>query len=351
MKRMAHTLRGALLTLAAAASCFGQSPIQGAQPDPQVGTPVPLEQTAVPSGPAASLVQPIPSTGAMSPVVEALVDFRSSDVKFDIQDLMDTLRDRQHEGWVLTAYPDPKTGDPLIGAGFTLNLPERAHLQSDAENPHPFIEPSSAQLWQAAGLAPERLQRILNAYREHQEIWTRRVFMKRVHLLPPDISEEEAVSLLRISSIQAIYNAKAYCRNFDQLTASQQMALSQLVYQMGVNLEEFDQFLSLLNGASSVPQNPDVADATHWRAVQHALVESQWAHKYRIRAIAVIAMLDPQYRNDPRLAEVRLHSELPPPAVRHRGRRGASLRMASYKRRVGGTAQKKASRVRNKRRA
>ncbi len=52
--------------------------------------------------------------------------------------------------------------------------------------------------------------------------------------------------LLRISAIQAIYNAKAYCRNFDQLTAPQQMALSQLVFQMGTNLEEFVEFLGAL---------------------------------------------------------------------------------------------------------
>jgi type II secretory pathway component PulL len=73
----------------------------------------------------------------------------------------------------------------------------------------------------------------------------------RVNTLEPELTEEEAMRLLRISSIQAIYNAKAYCRNFDQLTASQQMALSQLVFQMGVNLEEFVHFLSALNGDTS----------------------------------------------------------------------------------------------------
>jgi len=52
---------------------------------------------------------------------------------------------------------------------------------------------------------------------------------------------------LRVSTLQAIYNARGYCRCFDQLTSSQQMALSQLVYQMGVNLQEFNQFLDQIN--------------------------------------------------------------------------------------------------------
>jgi hypothetical protein len=58
-------------------------------------------------------------------------------------------------------------------------------------------------------------------------------------MLTPQITDEEATLLLRVSAIQAIYNARAYCRNFDQLTGAQQMGLSQLVYQMGVNLDEF----------------------------------------------------------------------------------------------------------------
>jgi hypothetical protein len=58
------------------------------------------------------------------------------------------------------AYPDLKTGHPLIGAGFNLDLPAREHPQRDPFNPHPFLEPSSAELWQAAGLDPERLRTI-----------------------------------------------------------------------------------------------------------------------------------------------------------------------------------------------
>ena len=63
------------------------------------------------------------------------------------------------------------------------------------------------------------------------------------HTLTPQLTEEEGTRLLRISAIQAVYNAKAYCRGFEQLTGSQQMALSQLVFQMGTNLEEFVEFL------------------------------------------------------------------------------------------------------------
>ena len=79
--------------------------------------------------------------------------------------------------------------------------------------------------------------------------WKKKGYRKKMkkHQLPAEITDEQATALLRISAIQATHNARAYCREFDQLTASQQMGLSQLVYQMGVNLEEFTQFLSALN--------------------------------------------------------------------------------------------------------
>ena len=70
---------------------------------------------------------------------------------------------------MLAAYPDPRTGQPLIGAGFSLDLPERAHPQPDPLNPHPFLEPSSADLWQAAGFDPARLDDILKVFYERQE--------------------------------------------------------------------------------------------------------------------------------------------------------------------------------------
>ena len=44
---------------------------------------------------------------------------------------MEILRDHRHEGWVLAAYPDPNTGRPLIGAGFSLDVEAALHLQRD----------------------------------------------------------------------------------------------------------------------------------------------------------------------------------------------------------------------------
>lgn len=167
---------------------------------------------------------------------------------------MDLLRDHRHEGWVLAAYPDPHTSRPLIGAGFSLDVPAREHPQRDPLNPHPFLEPSSAQLWQAAGLDPDRLERILAQYDRELEnriqTRSRRKHRRRTRTpaLTPQVTDEEATRLLRISAIQAVYNARGYCRDFDRLRAAQQLALSQLVFQMGVNLEEFVQFLAALNG-------------------------------------------------------------------------------------------------------
>ena len=78
------------------------------------------------------------------------------------------------------------------------------------------------------------------------------------------------------------------------------MALSQLAFQMGVNLEEFVEFLSELNGDTShhdlsLPDGGVVTDADHWRNVQNTLIDSQWARRYTVRAVTVIAMFDPNY--------------------------------------------------------
>jgi len=203
-------------------------------------------QTSEPRAPLA----PAPSSQsiaaqAAAPSLQPLLDFKDSDIKFHLRSLMNILRDRDHEGWVLAAYPDPSTSKPLIGAGFSLEVPATDHPQFDSHNPNLFLEPSSAQLWQAAGLDPDRLQPILDRFNRDLDLWTKKGYGRRVrtNALHPELTEEEATSLLRISTIQAIHNARAYCREFDQLTASQQMALSQLVFQMGVNLEEFVDFL------------------------------------------------------------------------------------------------------------
>ena len=274
--------------------------------------------------------------------VKMLEDFRNSDVKFDLNQLLEILRDHRHEGWVLAAYPDPKTSQPLIGAGFSLDLPERAHPQFDPLNPHPFLEPSSAELWQAAGLDPARLDAMLNTFHQRKSAWSKKMWRRQIKTLPAQISDDEAMQLVRVGAIQSIYNARAYCRNFDQLTASQQMALTQLVYQMGVNLEEFSQFLGMINpGAgprmeamapAAMPiEMPAALDQTpaYWTGVQKSLIESQWARLYRTRAISVIAMLDPAYEVNPSAAERRVGVTLRPAVVRRARGHAAATRQVS----------------------
>lgn len=279
---------------------------------------------------------------------QPLLAFKDSDIKFSLQSLMDILRDHQHEGWVLAAYPDPNTRRPLIGAGFSLDVPATEHPQMDPFNAHPFFEPSSAELWQAAGLAPERLQQILDQYDHDLAAWPARSYRRRIvrHMLAPQLTEEEATQLLRISAIQAIYNAKAYCRGFDRLTAWQQMALSQLVFQMGTNLQEFVQFLDALNDDNNLRELAQLDGymetySEHWRTVQSTLIDSQWAKRYTRRAASVIAMFDPEYNFEPGPAEQRVEAILRPP-VQHRvrSRSRATLRVAAYRRpsrRVRGT--------------
>jgi len=295
--------------------------------------------------------------------IQPLLNFKDSDVKFSVQQLMYTLRDNRHEGWVLAAYPDPKTSRPLIGAGFSLDLPAREHAQHDPLNSNQFLEPSSAQLWQAAGLDPQHLQAMLAQYDRELSAWKKRRFQRkaRTDSLFPQISEEDAMKLLRISTIQAIHNARAYCRNFDQLTGPQQMALTQLVYQMGVNLEEFTNFLSAINTPAPGAVSPSAAskllatasvsnvespgpiaasyspgqtyasaaspNEEYWDSVQGTLIHTDWARRYSTRAVSVIAMLDPSYGSDPYQAEAKVRAEVRP-LYRHRHHR-AGLHTAS----------------------
>ena len=168
-----------------------------------------------------------------------------------------------------------------------------------------------------------------------------------MHTLTPELTEEEATRLLRISAIQAVYNAKAYCRNFDQLTGPQQMALSQLVFQMGVNLGEFVQFLGAINNSPGIApaadpslrevslttsDNGSSTDPEHWKTVQTTLMDSQWARRYSGRASTVIAMFDPGYSDNPRAAEMRVEAVLHPPAKHRRKQQSAHMiRTASSK--------------------
>jgi hypothetical protein len=332
----------AILVFAAAISAAGQS-------SPAAAGALPQQAREAPSVPLTSEAQLNPETSLVTPAMQQLLDFKDSDIKFELGSLMNILRDPRHEGWVLSAYPDPKTGRPLIGAGFSLDLPAREHPQHDPLNPHLFVEPSSAQLWQAAGLDQARLQTILDQYNGNLAAWTKKKYRSKIKTLMPQITHEDATLLLRIAAIQAINNAKAYCRNFDRFSASQQMALSQLVYQMGVNLEEFSQFLNLINNEYGDPsQLNDSAGVEYWKSVQHSLVQSQWARLYRVRAQAVIAMLDPRYDDSPTVAERHVGATLSPAVVRRRrGRPAASLRVASYSGHRGRTSRKKISPTRN----
>jgi hypothetical protein len=268
------------------------------------------------------------SPAVQSPAVRMISGFKDSDIKFNLNELVDILRDRRHEGWVLAAYPDPRTAQPLIGAGFSLDLPEREHPQSDSLNPHAFLEPSSADLWSAAGFESGKLNEILTVFYQRRREWNKRKWRRQLYSLPAQITDEDATQLVRVGAIQAIYNAQAYCRKFDELSGPQQMAMAQLVYQMGVNLEHFTDFLSTINSNSAF--EADAAATTdnqapeYWQRVQKSLMGSQWAHKYRTRAIAVIAMLDPAYGDDPRAAEQRVSAVLRPAIVHRRHSRAAA---------------------------
>jgi len=347
MRAAAQPLGIVLLLLAMGVPAIGQTSA------PAVGTP---QDRIQPSAPATFESPSAFEAGSVAPAVELLRNFKDSEVKFDVRELMNMLRDRRHEGWVLAAYPDPKTKRPLIGAGVSLDLPAREHLQRDPLNPHPFLEPSSAELWRAAGLDPARLQRILAQFSEHPALWAARKHRARIiQTLEPEITDQEATKLLRVSVVQAVLNAQAYCRDFDRLTASQQMALSQLVYQMGVNLQEFSQFLQLINSGNatnSVPgetlERTPEADRGHWEAVQESLIHSQWARLYRSRAVSVIAMLDPAYLESSVAAEQRVSATLRPPVVQRRRVRAAAPRELASSSRRGRTGHGKKSRSRTK---
>lgn len=268
----------------------------------------------------ASLFQPEFNVGLETP---SLFKFKDSEIKFKLETLMDILRDGRHENWVLAAYPDPKTGRPLIGAGFSLDVSASEHIQRDPLNHDQFIEPATTELWIAAGLDLELLQNILDRFdRNSNARKERNVHVSmRVSRLFPELTEEQATRLLRISAIQAIHNARAYCRGFDQLTASQQMALSQLVFQMGVNLEEFVHFLAAINDYSSYrEETPRVSrvESENWKTVQQSLIQSDWARRYTRRAVAVIAMFNPDYDKDPEKAERQVRTKIRPLATHRR---------------------------------
>lgn len=300
----------------------------------QVGTPPGPDSFSGVSSPSVANA-PLSFDAATNVGLNRLFDFQESDIKFSLNSLMKVLRDSRHEGWVLAAYPDPKTSRPLIGAGFSLDVATTEHLQRDPLNSRQFLEPSSAQLWEAAGLDSARLQTILEQFDRNLQKWGKKGYRRKIkmHTLPSQVTDEEATQLLRISAVQAIHNARAYCRNFNRLTAAQQMALSQLVFQMGVNLEDFVQFLTALNADGGTPDavlvDVGADNGERWRAVQQTLIESQWARRYSSRAVTVIAMFDPNYLQDSKVAEARIQAVLRPPKHRHKKAPARSVRAAS----------------------
>ena len=330
----------AIMVLATSASALAQSADMG----------LPQAPVAATSSDAAAI--PVPSS---TPAVQMLAGFRDSDVKFDVDLLMSLLRDRNHEGWVLAAYPDPKTGQPLIGAGVSIDLPAREHPQPDPLNPNAFVEAASADLWQAAGLDPLRLNQIMDDFHQKLTVWDMHEYRSHIRDLPPQITEPEATQLLRIAIVQSILNARAYCRNFDQLTPWQQMGLSQLVFQMGINLGAFSQFLDLVNSdsiAAPIAKKPGAHEVAYWNGVQKSLIQSQWARTYRPRAISVIAMLDPRYSQNPRMAERRVGAVLRPAVVhRHRGRSRGATQLASNSKSARRHPGKKSGRAHSKQKA
>ena len=345
-----------------------QTPAQSPMPRPALSpAQSPMQNPAVPTTPAQNLplAVPVPSRppaaipaqiaktatqeATVSPGVERLLAFEESEIKFDVGQLMDLLRDKRHEGWVLTAYPDPKTAQPLIGAGFSLDLPAREHLQRDPLNRNQFLEPSSAELWQAAGLAPEHLHAILTAFHTRLDTLSKHGFRAEMRTMEPQITPADANALLRVGIIQSAINAKAYCRYFDQLTASQQMGMTQLVYQMGVNLEEFTTFLGLINRQHTDELGNTVAvrpSVEYWRDVQKSLEQSQWGRLYRDRATAVIAMFDPHYEANSFGAEHRVSAVLRPARRHGRGARGGTIRRAGLRQPHTTAARKRAARRR-----
>ncbi len=233
---------------------------------------------------------------------------------------MDILRDHQHEGWVLAAYPDPTpAGRSSVRVSVWMcrqrrirSLIHSIRIRSSSLRRSSFGKlPGSRR----SGCSKSSISLTGMQMPGPQNSIADRVIR---HTLTPQLTEEEATRLLRISAIQAVYNARGYCRGFDRLTGPQQMALSQLVFQMGTNLEAFVEFLGALNDENNIRELPLLdgymeTDAEHWQTVQSTLIDSLWARRYSVRAATVIAMFDPKYNEQPVAAEQRVEAILRPP--------------------------------------
>ncbi len=180
------------------------------------------------------------------------------------------------------------------------------------------------------------------------DTWNKKGFRRQIWSLEPQITQADANALLRIGIIQAIDNAKAYCRNFERLGASQQMAMTQLVYQMGVNLEEFSTFLNLINRGGESPANGPAAiakaDAAYWRE----RADEAWCRASGRGSIAQArqrlssAMLDPAgYSGQSVRGRAQHRGQVLHPTRTRRAHGTTTLRKASYTTRHHGSAAHK----------
>lgn len=81
---------------------------------PALAQSAPAADTDALAPAAVAVPQPL-ATEAGSPAVRMLEDFKRSDIRFNLDDLLDILRDHRHEGWVLAAYPDPRRASRSSG--------------------------------------------------------------------------------------------------------------------------------------------------------------------------------------------------------------------------------------------
>jgi GH24 family phage-related lysozyme (muramidase) len=229
--------------------------------------------------------------------------FKHSAIKFRLESLMAGLSEK--EGWMSIAYPDSSAkGIPTIGMGFNLSIEGRPRDDADPyqNGGWPRKDPSAQELWKIAGLPEEKLKDVMANFEERNKRWHgRQAAFKFLDHFEHDITRHEAHKLLYVSARQAVYNAMAYAKDFPDMNGAQQMAMAQIVYQMGTKLEGFKDFLGEINN-TSYHQQPELAEA-HWRAVQSELIKSDWYRNHTTRATKVIAMFDPQYRADAKKAQ------------------------------------------------
>ena len=137
------------------------------------------EPNTLATAPVAQSAQ-VPSEAAVSPTVRMIANFRDW-----------TSSSMSMRWWIFCATGGTKAGcwrliptqdrTAAIGAGFSLDLPEREHTQTDPLNPHQFLEPSSAGPVVAAGFDPRRLDDILKVFYERKRQWSKRTWRRQIY--------------------------------------------------------------------------------------------------------------------------------------------------------------------------